>query len=218
MNLQVASTAPEMRAATRWRRAVLAILSVGWALAMRRFGSGDIYWAVGVYALATMTVVLALPHGVRRSALWPTGTHVALGLIVGVLMTASTYPAFRLTAWAFPELAPRVASLYLAAWTETPLTALAWTTVILTGEEVLWRGAWIDAWQPHLGPIAAGAVSVIGFGLMQWGSGSAIVALVAAVCGAVWTITRLQTGSIVPGLIAHAIWTPTVVFFLPVIT
>ena len=221
MNLASPVNAPTAvargRAHRRRVRVVLAVVSAGWALVMQRFGRGDIYWVVGLYALTAIGVVTALQGRTLRNALRPSRSLVAIGAAVVVVMTAATYPAFWVTAWAFPDLAPNVASLYLAAWTETPATALAWTMVILAGEEVLWRGAWVEAWTPRLGLIGAGCLSVLGFGLTQWGSGSALVALVATVCGATWTATRVRTGSVIPGLVAHAIWTPILIFFATVI-
>ena len=38
----------------------------------------------------------------------------------------------------------------------------------------------------------------------------------ALVCGAIWSILRVYTGSLVAPLVAHLIWTPAVIFLYPV--
>jgi membrane protease YdiL (CAAX protease family) len=196
---------------------LLVALNVSWAMVMARFGRGDIYWVVGVHALLVMAVVVALRAPALRESLRVRPQDVMLGVVVGVLMTAATYAIFELARALVPSLATHVARLYRAAGTSTPGIALAWTLIILAGEELLWRGAWIDVWSARVGARAAAVSSVLAFSLTQLGSGSVIVALLACVCGAVWTALRLHTGRLIPSLIAHAIWTPVVILFHPVL-
>lgn len=196
---------------------LLVALNVSWALVMARFGRGDIYWVVGVHAVLVALVVVAVRGVPRREAFRLRGRDLALGVAVGVLMTVGTYVAFEAARTLVPDLATHVSRLYRAAGTETPVVALAWTLVILTAEELLWRGAWIDVWSARLGATMAAVTSVLAFSLTQLGSGSIIVAVLACTCGAIWTALRMHTGRVGPGLIAHAIWTPTVILFHPVV-
>ncbi len=216
MSPLVASTPPWSPASA----ALLLLLNVSWAIVMARFGRGDIYWVVGVHALAVLVVVAVVTTrgGVAlRQLVTPRARDVVVGLAAGVGMTVATYGAFHVARAIVPELAVHVARLYRAAGTETPAIALGWTLVILTGEELLWRGAWIDTWAPRLGPAGAAVTGVLAFALTQLGSGSVIVAIVALVCGVIWTWLRLQTGRVVASLIAHAIWTPVVILLHPVV-
>ena len=196
---------------------VLVALNVSWALVMARFGRGDIYWVVGLHALLVMAVVVALRGSSLRQSSLPPRRDLVLGVVVGVIMTVGTYGAFDVARTFVPSLSTHVTRLYRAAGTEAPAIALAWTLVILTGEELLWRGAWIDVWTPRVGATVAAVSSVLAFALTQLGSGSVIVALLACTCGAIWTALRMYTGRIVPGLIAHAIWTPIVIVLFPVV-
>jgi membrane protease YdiL (CAAX protease family) len=196
---------------------VLVLLNVSWGLVMARFGRGDIYWITGLHALVVLGIVLSVTGPPLWQALRPRWSDVLLGLVVGVAMTAATYAAFDAARAIEPDLATHVARLYRAAGTETPGVALAWVLVILTGEELLWRGAWIDVWSTRVGLTTAAVSSVLAFTLTQLGSGSIIVALVACACGLVWTALSLHTGRIVAGLIAHAIWTPVVILWKPVV-
>ena len=204
----------------RWsptRGLVLLGLNATWAAVMARFGRGDIYWVVGVHALVVLAVLVAMDARTLRRLVAPRTSDVALGLAAGLVMTLGTYAAFEAARVLFPELAAHVAQLYRAAGTRTPLVALGWTLVILTSEELLWRGVWVDAWSVPFGRTVAALTSVLAFAVTQLGSGSILVALVALVCGGVWTALRMRTGRVVASLVAHAIWTPVVILFHPVI-
>ena len=196
---------------------VLVGLNVSWALVMARFGRGDIYWVVGLHALLVMAVVVTLRGSSLRQVSLPRSRDLVLGVVVGVIMTVGTYGAFDVARAFVPSLATHVTRLYRAAGTEAPTIALAWTLVILTGEELLWRGAWIDVWAPRVGATIAAVSSVLTFAITQLGSGSVIVAVLACTCGAIWTALRMYTGRVAPGLIAHAIWTPIVIVLFPVV-
>ena len=200
-----------------WHGAVLVVASVTWALVLLRFGRGDIYWVMGGLAIGVCALVGWLRGAALRSVLWPHPRLVGIGLAAGVAMTAGTYAAFEGARWLLPELVVHVSRLYRAAGTSAPLAAVAWTLVILTAEELLWRDAWLVTWGPRHGPTVAAATSVLAYALTQLGSGSLIVALLAVVCGALWTLLRVRTGSLVPSLLAHAIWTPTVILLRPVV-
>ena len=197
------------------QQGVLIALNVSWALVMSRFGHGDIYWVIGLHAILVLVVVLALTASSWRITLRPRPSDVALGLTVGAAMTAATYVLFDVARAIEPSLATHVARLYRAAGTETPGVALAWVLVILTSEELLWRGAWIDVWGAKAGLRFAAVSSVLAYAATQMGSGSVIVVLLAGTCGAIWTALRLYTGRIVASLIAHAVWTPVVILWKP---
>jgi membrane protease YdiL (CAAX protease family) len=171
---------------------------------------------MGPYSAAVcVTLLLARGHALR-ARLRPTVKNVALGVGMGVLMTVLTYPAFDLARWLFPELVSHVADLYRQSQNERLGVALGAVLIILTAEELLWRGAWYEAWCLRLGPLRASALCVASYALTQLCSGSFIVCLLAVVCGTVWTALRHGSGSLVPSLIAHAIWTPTVILLVPV--
>jgi membrane protease YdiL (CAAX protease family) len=200
------------------RRYVILILGLtaAWAALMNQFGSSPIYWVMGPYSLAVCAVLLVARGQALRARLRPSGKNVALGVGMGLLMTVCTYPAFDLARWLFPELVSNVADLYRQSQDERLGVALTAVLVILTAEELLWRGAWWEAFCLRIGPLKAGVLCVSSYALTQLFSGSYIVCLLAIVCGTVWTLMRHYTGSIVPSLIAHAIWTPTVILFIPV--
>lgn len=196
---------------------LLAAISAVWGVLMSQFGQGQIYWIMGPYA-ATISVVLLTVRGRALLALLrPNPKNVALGCAVGVGMTLATYPAFSAARALFPELLANVAQLYRQSHEEWLPTAVAFTVVILVAEELLWRGAWLEALTPRLGRRWAGFASVVIYAGTQLCCKSFIVGLLALCCGAVWTVQRRYSNSLVAPLISHAIWTPTVILLVPVV-
>jgi hypothetical protein len=191
-------------------------LTAVWGALMAQFGSSPIYWVMGPYAAVVCAALLTVRATALRSRLRPTLKNVALGVGMGALMTVCTYPAFDLARAWFPSLVGNVADLYRQSQDEKLSVALVAVLVILSAEELLWRGAWYEAWCSRIGALATSALCVVSYALTQLCSGSFIVCLLAIVCGAVWTAMRHFSGSLVPSLIAHAIWTPTVILLIPV--
>jgi membrane protease YdiL (CAAX protease family) len=140
-----------------------------------------------------------------------------VGLGLGVAMTALTYPIFDLAVQLEPELLGTVRHLYVRASTRSLGSAVAWVVVLVVAEELLWRGALLEALEHRTSRVAAFAISVGSYALAQLGSGSWIVFALALVCGALWTLERLFTGSLLASTISHMLWTQTVILLRPVI-
>lgn len=195
---------------------VLAGLIVAWFGLIQRFGEGDVYSVIGPFACAVCVVSIAIdPRAVQRW-LAPHTRAVLIGLLVGVTMTALTYPVFRLAVALYPGLEPQVQGLYVGARSTTLPKALAWVVAIILAEELLFRGAWPAALQRRLPKNVAFLLSLVTYALAQLGTGSWIVVAVAGVCGSIWTVQRLYTGSLLSPLISHLIWSPTVILLYPV--
>ena len=186
-----------------------------WFLLMGRFGAG-IYALMGPFALGVAMLVGVVFRARLREWLQPTRRGVLIGVLVGAGMTLATYPLYAVACAIYPGLRVDVAVLYGAA-RETPLAeSLPWVLAIIVAEELLWRGALLEAFARRVSPLAAMALSVATYCLAQAGTGSWIVTLLALVCGTLWTLQRHLTRSVLSPLIAHLIWTPTVILLLPV--
>lgn len=195
-----------------------ALLVAGWPLALSTFGKEDVYAFMGPYAVLVIVVTLVLrghePHPARaRGARL---RDVGIGLALGATMTLGTYGAYAGCERVMPGLSTHVERLYASARTERVGIALAWTLVIVVAEELLWRGALLRTLERRFGRVVAVLVSLGSYALAQSGSRSGVVVLAAVLCGAIWTATRVVTGSIVAPLVSHAIWTATVIHVLPV--
>ena len=196
---------------------VLIALTVCWGVMMLQFGRREIYWLVGGYALfASACLLLAFGKRLGKS-LRVDLRSVLVGLGVGVVMTVLTYPLYQLAVELVPGLEPTVRGLYRTSHKEDMATAVAWTVVILSTEELLFRGAWLMWLEERLGKRGALAASVGLYALAQACTGSFVVALLALCCGTLWTLERMLTGSVVAPLLSHMIWTPTVILLRPVV-
>jgi membrane protease YdiL (CAAX protease family) len=201
-------------------RALATWVAVGlvtvWVVLMSRFGSSDVYSVMGPYACVVTGVCIALSPRGLLAALSCDARGVLLGLSVGAVMTLLTYPAFLIAVRVMPSLHAQVSGLYQFASTTSLEKALLWIVTLVIAEEVLFREVLPNALQLWTAERSAFALAVLLYSLAQLGSGSWIIFLLALVCGATWTALRLYTGSITPSLLAHGIWTPTVIVLIPV--
>lgn len=175
-----------------------AALAAGWVPA----------WPVLV-ALTVLTwplAVLGLGGAELRARLRPTPRLVVMGLAVGVLL----YGLLRLGALVTrpTPLWEQVTAVAELAGEAPPLVAtLAVLGLIAPAEEVLWRGvvfAAAERWTGRgWGPVAA---STLAYAATVGCSGNPVLPLAAAGCGLVWARQRQVTGSLVPALVGHALW------------
>ena len=192
-------------------------ITLPWAALMLRFGTTDIYAALGPPAAAALVITALMRRDRLRQWLAPSRRGIVIGLVSGLLMTALTYPAFSLAAHLAPWLVTDVAKLYAGATGGSLAPAMLWVFVILTAEEVLWRGMLFDALSKVATRRVALALAVLSYGAAQLGTGSWLVVAIALGCGTVWTLQRIVSGSVLCPLISHGIWTPTVLLAHPVV-
>lgn len=196
---------------------LLALLTLCWGIVMLQFGVREIYAIVGFYALGVSGIILFFYR--REAAAWfhVRTRDVLIGILVGGVMTALTYPLYRLAVAWVPRLEPVVAGLYQTSHKGHLASALLWVLVIIAAEELLFRGAWLVALERHVGSHAALGLSVALYAGAQAFSGSLIVGLLALCCGTLWALERVLTGSIVAPLLSHMIWTPVIILLHPVV-
>lgn len=194
---------------------VLALTGL-WIVMISRFGEGDVYSVMGPFACAVCVLCFVLRRAELLKQFRSSWRALLLGLLVGVVMTVLTYPAFQLAAKIIPGLQEQVKALYHGARTTSLARALAWTCAPIVAEELLFRGVLPHALTQLVSERSAYALAILLYGLAQLGSGSLIVCLLAIVCGVIWTVLRVRTESLAPALIAHFIWTPITIFLYPV--
>jgi membrane protease YdiL (CAAX protease family) len=155
-------------------------------------------------------------HPYFRVRLRPTRRLVAMGLLSGVglylLFLAGAMVVQETPLWPWVE---RVADL---TRTTAPggLAALVIVFATSPSEEVLWRGAVFARLTRRYGagwrPVVLATLAYAGFVAL---SGIVVLALAALICGAVWTRQRQVTGSIVPSLVSHALWSLLMFLYIP---
>jgi uncharacterized protein len=155
-------------------------------------------------------------HPYLRTRLRPTRRLVAMGVASGLALYL-LFCAGALAVQATP-LWPWVEEVADLARTSAPAALAALVIVFATSpsEEVLWRGAVFARLTRRYGPgwrpvVLTGGAYALFVGL----SGSLVLALAALVCGTVWARQRQVTGSIVPSLVSHVLWSLLTFLYIP---
>ena len=191
-------------------RHVLALLlaSLAFAAALAGRGSVSIWLGTGAAAVASLAVAAWADGGRLRELLRPRGAAVAAGLASGLLLAAATHLAYGLAVLRVPVLRPLVAALYgeLRA-APGPLAAVPVLVIVVLAEELVWRGLAVDVLAAaRLGPLAQVAGATLLYVAPLAASGSAVLVLVGASCGAVWGALRVATGGLATPLLSHLVW------------
>jgi membrane protease YdiL (CAAX protease family) len=154
-------------------------------------------------------------HPYLSTRLRPTRRLVAMGLLSGLAL----YALFFVGALVVREtpLWPHVQRVVELARTTAPGVAVL---VIVFGtspsEEVLWRGAvfarltrrYGAGWRPVV-------LTAVWYAVFVGLSGSPALLLAALICGIVWARQRQVTGSLVPGLVSHTLWSLLLLLYIP---
>jgi membrane protease YdiL (CAAX protease family) len=155
-------------------------------------------------------------HPYLRTRLRPTRRLVAMGLLSALAL----YALFAVGALVVQQtpLWPRIQGVAALARTTAPTMVAALVIVFATSpsEEVLWRGAvfarltrrYGAGWRPVVRTTVCYAFFV---GL----SGSLALPLAALICGTVWARQRQVTGSLVPSLVSHTLWSLLIYLYVP---
>ena len=157
-------------------------------------------------AVVVVGVLTWLPP--MRAHLKAKAIDVLIGIALAGVTLAATYLAYPLIRDLFPGVAEDVRSVYRLL----PATKLAVPVVLLVvvAEELLWRGALLDALRADHPLASAVVLSSTLYGAAQLGLGVPALAIVGFALGVVWAGTAAVTGRLVAPLVAHAIWTLTV--------
>lgn len=195
--------------------------SAGWVAVVLLQGKGSVVPALAAYALTCGAVLILRARHQLRPMLRISRRGLAWGLAVGMVMTASTYAGYPVAAGIDAGVATGVSDLYAQLELGHPVMALPLVSIVVAGEELLWRGVLLEGLTP--GPpyrqrwLASIAIASGVYATAQLGFGSVLLVAVAFGCGAVWSALRLHTGELVAPLLAHGIWSAFVLWLVPLV-
>jgi membrane protease YdiL (CAAX protease family) len=170
---------------------------------------------VGSAAVALGVASLLFGGASVKRLLRPTPRSLLVGAVVGAAMALASHIWFPLVARITPAVARETEILYSAFRAPAfAVASLALAPVIL-GEELVWRGVVQTAFVHRAGPRAGVALAVVTYGLAHAPIGSPLLVIVALLCGAVWSVLRATTASLIPSLAAHIIWDVIVLLWRP---
>jgi len=195
---------------------------LAWSLWLLAFGC----CAAGLVVTLTVTRPLTatvLAEGAVRALVYPLG-YATIGLVLTLRRPANPigwlFAAAGL-AWSLPIPAEPWLDRLVADHRPLPLLAQAaavygefnWAPATVLGvtlPALLVPGARLRSrrWRPV-------AATTVLYALFVGLSGSLILPLAALVCGTVWARQRQVTGSLVPGMVSHALWSLLMFLWIP---
>ncbi|HSJ14398.1 MAG TPA: CPBP family intramembrane glutamic endopeptidase [Longimicrobiales bacterium] len=174
--------------------------------------------AIGGAALLLAIIVLAFDREAARILLKLRPEHFVVGFVTGFLMAAATILIYLPLSRIAPVIAADAAGLYDAFRGLSPILAILALAPVVLGEELVWRGVVQTALMRRAGTVAGVLLSAAAYSLAQAPLGSAILMLVAFGCGLIWSLLRLATGSLIPPLVAHLVWSLVVLQWRPLVS
>ena len=194
----------------------LVVATGGFALALALRERID-PWRATALAAAVAIALSVWTLGPRLRDLCAITPRGALGaLAVGVALVAATHVAFRIVLVASPDLALTIRDLYASIEVGAPrLTLVALTTVVVIGEELVWRGVAIEVLTGPRPALQVAATSVALYVLPQLAGHVPLLIVAAFGLGSLFAAQRLVTGRLVDPLLTHAIWSIAVFVVLP---
>lgn len=188
---------------------------------LQRLGTWTPFAFVGL-----LLTSVALSQGiVPRSMLWPSLARATVGLTAGALMVVGTHLAYRTIVMLAPPVAVATRELLVLLNVGGFSTAVRALLIVLIAscEEVLFRGllpssATAGSRRPHW-PSSRELVQILAsaalYALTTLALGSPLLVLCALVCGSIWGLLRVVTGSLVAPLLAHVAWDLGVLILWP---
>jgi membrane protease YdiL (CAAX protease family) len=176
------------------------------------------FWWGMVFATGTLLGYSAwLLRGQWRPLFHPRWQWFVLGIVSAALLYGLFWVGHHLVLSLFPKASEEIAAVY-AMRQHAPLWLLALLLLFWIGpaEEIFWRGVVQRYFQQKLPPFAALLVTTSLYALIHAWAGNLSLLLAAFVVGLVWGLLFLRTGSLLPGILSHAVWDVLMVVVLPV--
>jgi membrane protease YdiL (CAAX protease family) len=195
---------------------VAGVATLAMALALSSKDALNVWLSTGLVSGFVLLLGFSVHGAALRHLFTLSWGGAALGIGTGLLMAALTKLFYPLAAALLPQLAPAVADLYTyLAQSPGPVAALPVLVLVVVAEEGVWRGVLIDAFPPSLNVIAVVLCSALIYSLPHLAGRSLILFGVAFVCGTIWGLLRVATGSVWVPVLSHLAWNLNVFVFFP---
>ena len=185
-----------------WRSVAYCLL---WASGSWLSGYVGIWPAIGTTAVVLGVAALTLEGravlGPRlHSRMW------LMGLPSGLLMAGGTVLLFGPITSAFPGLIEDVQRLYAAFRAPGLGATLFLMPLVVTCEEIVWRGAVYEALRLRMSTVTTVLVGTAAYAAALAPIGSLALVLTAIGAGFCWNLIRARTNSLMAALVAHVVW------------
>lgn len=168
-------------------------------------------------AAALILMVVALWHqGPPVRLHQVNGRAILIGLSAAVILYTVFWAGNIVSRWLFSFAGTQIAAVYDNKAQASPyLIALLLALFIGPGEEIFWRGFIQDRLAARWGDWAGFLAATVAYALVHVWSGNLILMLAALIGGLFWGWLYKQTGSLVPGIVSHAVWDLAIFILFP---
>ncbi len=198
------AAAPSRPAGTRLDRLAASSVIV-WAIAAWLTRDYGIWVSIGMSAV----LLAAAAIGVEGRVLAGRGSHrrgALVGFGAGLLMAWATALLYAPVTARFPALGADAALLYTAFSQPGYALTLLLLPLIVTAEEVVWRGTMHAVLERRLSPAGTVVFGTLLYAAVLVPTGSPTLVLTALGAGACWTALRAVTNSLAAAVVAHLVW------------
>ncbi|MFQ5950996.1 MAG: lysostaphin resistance A-like protein, partial [Candidatus Geothermarchaeales archaeon] len=174
------------------------------------------FWLTLTLATSALLFISVVFLRNEKPTLNLTPSGLLLGLLSGLLLYSFLAAGFHVTRQLVPRISSDAAVVYsLGSQTDIALIGALLLFPIAPAEEFYWRGLLQREWQSHLGPVEGLLLTSAAYGLIHLVTLNASLILVASMGGVLWGWLFQRTGSLVPGIISHALFNELVFVVLP---
>lgn len=195
-----------------------AAIVVGWAVAFRvGLALGHVTVALAIFAVVASALVGPSLLAGARSLVVIRASDLAIGFGAGAASLVVTHAAWPWVATAVPQWREEMTQLLTALGAPPSWWTPVLVAVVAVLEELLFRGAALDAVSRRETSRERVFVVVTAlYAAAQLGAASGLLLVAAIGLGALWTGLRLWRKNLLPGVLAHLVWTLGVLFVFPV--
>lgn len=195
---------------------VVGVSTLAMALALFTKDTLNIWLTTGLVSGFVLLLGFGV-HGVALRRLFALSWRgAALGIGTGLLMAVLTKIFYPLGVVWMPQIPSAVAALYTyLAEPPGPFAALPILALVVVAEECIWRGLLIDALYPFYNLVTVVLGSAVIYSLPHLAGRSLILFGVALVCGTIWGLLRVATGSVLVPVLSHLAWNLNIFILFP---
>jgi len=198
-------------------QAALVLCVLAFCLAMGLRETVNIWLGTGTSALVSVLLLRLAKTGSAASLRELRPAAIVSGLAVGIAMSVGTWVLYPISAELVPAIEAEVPKLYaLLRQPPGPVGAFPVLVLVVTAEELVWRGLAIDVLRETGTSVRPALLSALIYMLPQVAFRSPLLVFVAFVCGLVWGLLRIRTNGLLAPLIAHLTWDVLVFVLFPV--
>jgi membrane protease YdiL (CAAX protease family) len=195
--------------------ALFGVVVLAWTSASWASNIVGIWPAIGSVALILGALMIYFEGSACKQLLRPSWKEIALGMVVGGVMTLATHLMYPVAVSIVPQVSVDTAQLYAAFRTPSMWVSTLCLVPVIVGEELVWRGMVQTKLSRRFGTLKGVWLAAGLYTLVQVPVGSPVLLLTAFACGLMWGALRARTGSLVSVLVAHILWDVVILLWLP---